>query len=76
MICIESFLFVKLMDEFGRTQEEKSWYIKSKTKYLEYKLSKQRIRDYNVVLLDKQKIPMSNQSKYLDSIYPKVWKGQ
>ena len=38
---------------------------------MEYKLSKQGIRDYSIVRLDGQEIPMSNHFKYLGSIIQK-----
>ena len=38
---------------------------------MEYKFSKQGIRDYSIVRLDGQEIPMSSHFKYLDSIIQK-----
>jgi len=38
---------------------------------MECKFSKQRIRDYSIVTLDRQGIPMSNHFKYLESIIQK-----
>ena len=38
---------------------------------MEYKFSKQRIRDYSIVRLDGQKIPMSSHFKYLGFIIQK-----
>ena len=44
---------------------------RAKTKYMECKFSKQRIRDYTIVRLDGQEIPMSSHFKYLGSIIQK-----
>ena len=41
---------------------------RAKTEYMECKFSKQGIRDYSIVRLDGQEIPMSNHFKYLGSI--------
>jgi len=41
---------------------------RTKTEYMECKLSKQRIRDYSIVTPDGQEIPMSRHFKYLGSI--------
>ena len=41
---------------------------RTKTEYMECKISKQRIRDYNIVTLDGQEIMMSSHFKYLGSI--------
>ena len=41
---------------------------RTKTKYLECKFSKQGIRDYSIVILDGQEIPMSSHFKFLGSI--------
>jgi len=38
---------------------------------MECKFSKQMIRDYSIVTLDEQKIPMSSQFRYLGSIIQK-----
>jgi len=39
--------------------------IRAKTEYMECKFSKQRIRDYNIVILDGQEIPMRSYFRYL-----------
>ena len=44
---------------------------KAKTEYMECKFSKQKIRDYSIMRLDGQEIPMSNHFKYLGSIIQK-----
>ena len=44
---------------------------RAKTEYMECKFSKQEIRDYSIVRLYGQEIPMSNHFKYLDSIIQK-----
>ena len=44
---------------------------RSKTKYMECKFNKQRIRDYNIVTIDGQEIPMSSQFRYLGFIIQK-----
>ena len=44
---------------------------RAKTEYMEYKFSKQGIRDYNTVRLDGQEIPMSSHFKYLSFIIQK-----
>ena len=41
---------------------------RAKTEYMEYKFSKQEIRDYSIVRLDRQEIQMSSHFKYLSSI--------
>jgi len=38
---------------------------------MECKFSKQRIRDYSIMTLDGQEIPMSSQFRYLSSIIQK-----
>jgi len=42
-----------------------------KIEYMECKFSKQEIREYNIVTLDGQVIPMSSHFKYLGSIIQK-----
>ena len=42
-----------------------------KTEYMECKFNKQGIRDYSIVRLDGQEIPMSSHFKYLGSIIQK-----
>ena len=44
---------------------------KAKTKYVECKFSKQGIRDYSIVILDGQGIPMSIYFEHLGSIIQK-----
>ena len=44
---------------------------RAKIEYMECKFSKQRIRDYSIVRLDGQEIPMSSHFKYLSSIIQK-----
>jgi len=44
---------------------------RAKTEYIECKFSKQGIRDYSIVRLDGQEIPMSSHFKYLGSIIQK-----
>ena len=44
---------------------------RAKIEYMEYKFSKQGIRDYSIVRLDWQKILMSSHFKYLGSIIQK-----
>ena len=44
---------------------------RAKTEYMECKFSKQKIRDYSIVTLDGQEIPMSSHFKYLGSIIQK-----
>ena len=44
---------------------------KTKTEYMECRFSKQGIRDYSIVTLDGQEMPMSNHFKYLSSIIQK-----
>ena len=41
---------------------------RTKTEYMECKFSKQEIRDYSIVILDGQEIPMSSYFKYLSCI--------
>ena len=41
---------------------------RAKPEYMECKFNKQRIRDYSILMLDEQGIPMSNHFKYLNSI--------
>jgi len=41
---------------------------RGKTEYMERKFSKQRIRDYSIVTLDRQEISTSSQFKYLGYI--------
>ena len=43
----------------------------AKTEDMECKFSKQRIRDYSIVTLDGQEIPMISHFKYLSSIIQK-----
>jgi len=43
----------------------------AKTEYMKCNFSKQEIRDYSIVRLDGQEIPMSSHFKYLGSIIPK-----
>ena len=40
---------------------------RTKTEYIEYKFNKHGIRDYSIVTLDGQEIPMSSHFKYLGS---------
>jgi len=44
---------------------------RTKTEYMKCKFSKQGIRDYSIVTLDGQEIPMSSHFKYLGSIIQK-----
>ena len=44
---------------------------RAKTEYMEYKFNKHGIRDYSIVRLDRQEIPMSSHFKYLGSIIQK-----
>jgi len=44
---------------------------RAKTEYMECKFSKQRIRNYSIMRLDGQEIPMSSHFKYLGSIIQK-----
>ena len=44
---------------------------RTKTECMECTFSKQRIRDYSIMTLDDQEIPMSNHFKYLGSIIQK-----
>jgi len=44
---------------------------RAKPEYMECKFNKQRIRDYSILMLDEQGIPMSNHFKYLNSIIQK-----
>ena len=44
---------------------------RTKKKYMEGKFNKHRIRDYNIVTLDGQEIPISSHYKYLGSIIQK-----
>ena len=46
---------------------------KAKTEYMECKFSKQGIRDYSIVTLNGQGIPMNSNFKYLGSIIQKDW---
>ena len=48
---------------------------RTKTEYIECKFSKQRIRDYSIVTLDGQEIPMSSHF-ILWFYYPKRWGDQ
>ena len=44
---------------------------RAKTEYMKYKFSKHKIRDYSIVTLDRQGIPISSYFKYLGSIIQK-----
>jgi len=44
---------------------------RAKTKYMECKFSKQRTRNYSIVTLNGQEIPMSSHFRYLSSIFQK-----
>ena len=59
------------LELWRQTLESRGFKLRSKTKYMECKFSKQRIRDYSIMTLDGQEIPMSSHFKYLGSIIQK-----
>jgi len=60
------------MPKWRQTLESRGFRLsRAKIKYMECKFSKQGIRDYNIVRLDVQEIPMSSHFKYLGSIIQK-----
>ena len=60
------------MELWRQTLESRDFRLsRTKTEYIEYKFSKQAIRDNSIVTLDGQEIPMSTHFKYLISIIQK-----
>jgi len=57
------------LELWSQTLESRGFKLsRSKTEYMECKFNKQRIRDYSIVTVYGQEIPMSNHFKYLGSI--------
>ena len=57
------------LDLWRQTLESRDFRLsRAKTEYMEFKFSKQGIRDYSIVRLDGQEKPMSSHFRYLGSI--------